>query len=367
MIGKAISHNALDLCIIRKAAAMLFALWVVLIVPAFADGKMFASMTVPPDIPFQQAIICHNGTSETLVIQSSFERKAVTSETQHLGWVIPCPANPELDSMDSREGRVGFFILQRYSRPKHLPIIAGFSFLLFLGGALSIIASILFRPFLRRAFRSSLFDYGCVAVIVGMLLLMAVPNLLEAGGEVRLLQAKDIGIYHAQVIRSDSSAAILSWLRERNFAFDEKDQAVFDNYINQGWCFVVAEVRPGEKEKLLEPVARGKADPIIMRFQTDRPVYPLALTSTIGTNTYVRIYTLASGKLDCDQRLPLIFADQIADDWDLLSEDNFQEWERNLNYLCRFEGEMTTEQMRDDLYFQPAENNKPYHKRKYGL
>ena len=68
---------------------------------ALADGKFY---TVPervaPDLPYQRALIAHDGNRELLILQSKFE-----GEAKDFGWVVPLPAVPELDTSGAAFGR----------------------------------------------------------------------------------------------------------------------------------------------------------------------------------------------------------------------------------------------------------------------
>ena len=61
---------------------------------ALADGKFYADR-VPPDLPYQQAIISHQNGEQLLIIQSKFE-----GEGKNFGWVVPRPNPPKLGIMN---------------------------------------------------------------------------------------------------------------------------------------------------------------------------------------------------------------------------------------------------------------------------
>jgi hypothetical protein len=193
------------------------------------------------------------------------------------------------------------------------------------------------------------------------------PSLGTSTG-VEVIKAEKAGIYDVKVIQSDSAEAIINWLEENAFAFNENDTRIFENYIKQKWCFVVAKVQPGagtEEEK----ITYGRmVAPLILKFATEKVIYPLALTSTIGKETKILLYTLSAKKLDCNERLKLRYADKSQSDGlfsYLLSnaeqetKDFFEGLPQSM-ILCKFKGKLTSEQMKSDIVFDNAADNKPY-------
>ena len=180
---------------------------------------------------------------------------------------------------------------------------------------------------------------------------------------VDVISAKDVGIYHTKVITAGDSGGLIGWLNENGFRFEESDKPVLDHYIQSGWCFVVAVVRPDANTDLKTGLD-GLVDPVILRFGTPSPTYPLALTSTIGTETQVLIYLVSTRKMIAEDRMPLQYAGRFAAS-DLASittepEEHFRGWETNLTYLCKFKAALTAWQMRRDLTFTPAPDDEPY-------
>jgi hypothetical protein len=185
-----------------------------------------------------------------------------------------------------------------------------------------------------------------------------------------IIRADDIGVYQAKVIKANSSVNLISWLKENGFQFQSTDLPVLDDYIRRDWCFVVAAVKP-EKLMAEETYFGGLIAPIILRFKTSIPIYPLALTSTIGTDTQLVIYILNQVRVQCRNRLPMTFAGNhslFAGSWAEVSQHKqvFKGLEEtNLTYLTKFKGTLTPAQMRKDLEFEAAPDNKPFRENIY--
>ena len=196
------------------------------------------------------------------------------------------------------------------------------------------------------------------------------------GPGVEVIRAEQVGIYDVQVIRSRDATELIAWLNEHRLQFGEEDTAVFEDYLERGWVFVVATVAPAAGQAGPGAVDEGLVAPLILRFQAAAPVYPLALTATAGQETQVLLYLLGEQKWQDDGRLDLYFAGSpglVVFDWieQLYAQRGieavdpagfFADANVDLPYLCRFKGTLSAREMREDLTFVPAENNDPYRK-----
>jgi hypothetical protein len=345
----------------RITAALSLALLFVSSSLARADGKFYARERVPPNIPYQRAILMYDDGKETLILQSKFSASGKPEPGAALGWVVPVPAMPELGSMKAEQAYEVFFNLSLSSRPTVTTIPVTLLSAIALSLALLMLLSQKRRPSVIEMAGILLFPFVIVAILT--------PGLAGTRG-IDVLHEQDIGLYQAKVIKAGDSSALVAWLNEGGFQFTSSDQPVLDDYIKRGWCFVVAQVKPGEEKKALDTY-EGLADPLILCFASKAPVYPLALTGTTGAPTEVLLYTLSRSKLDARGVLALRFAD-VTDSWsavlDQVSRDSRAswqplEWERNLTWLCKFKGTLTPAQMATDLELAPAADNAPYRER----
>jgi hypothetical protein len=228
----------------------------------------------------------------------------------------------------------------------------------FLLGTIACLA-LRFNPRIEKAHGRSLGRLPVLFLILSIFLWLFKPTLLGVSG-VEIVIAKDVGIFQVKVIQSKSSADLVAWLNEGGFKFGQEDVSVFDDYIQRGWCFVVAKVRSSEEARK-SAESEGLVDPLILRFDTRNPVYPLALTGTNRTETEVLLYTIAEVKMDCGNRLRLEYAGILDEyhryEYDLLPLD---EREKFLTYICKFKGKLKPEQMKSDLELQKAADDAPY-------
>jgi hypothetical protein len=341
-----------------------------------ADGKMFWREKIPPNIPYQRALIHFRDGTETLVLQSRYEISEA-NEQMTLGWVVPMPAVPEVASMPADEARRLFWNLSGISQP----VVTRVSDIIVIlipitvasGSVLTLLLCLLsfFKPFppgfMKR--REQLVQYslwglgGCVFIFFIMSCFLTAGS--QSGG-VDVIAEHRVGIYDVRVVRSDNADELISWLGANEFKFTDKDTSAFDSYISRGWCFVVAVINPTKDQHQSDISSEGLAAPLILRFPHANPVYPLALTGTGGFDTEILIYLAADTKMSCEDRLKLRFANLVYGDWlrPLSSEvepKGFFELKTDEDlWLCKFRDRLSPGEMSTDIIFTPAKDQEPY-------
>ena len=100
----------------------------------------------------------------------------------------------------------------------------------------------------------------------------------------------------------------------------------------------------------------GLVAPLVLRFRTDRPVYPLKLTGAAGADTEVVLYVLARSRLTCEGLLETTFAARSSLRGLLYQVEPAVEpetfpWPKSTGerWLHRFAGRLTAEAMEQDL------------------
>lgn len=344
----------------------------------FADGKFYWPEEIPPDIPFQRALLMYDDNRETLILQSKYQLPHIYPDVS-FGWVVPVPTVPDIASMEARYADFLFSRLRGVSRPSYFAvssIVLFLSLLLCVSGVIVWILCVFaqFLPFLYRLKRNSkkLMRYGIYAILIGIFPVVITPKF--AGNieqSVEVLKAEKVGIYDVRVVKSEEATSLIAWLKENGFHFDDSDTQVFEDYIRKKWCFVTAKVQPGETHEAKEAVFNGLVAPLILRFKTNVPVYPLALTSLVGHDTKVLIYVLSQNKVGCDERMELYYADEAnlfdIEEIELLQNASepknfFLETNFALPYLTTFEETMTSAEMKEDLAFGFTNDNQPFRK-----
>ena len=361
----------------RKSLVLVLAILLVSSAPALADGKFYWPEPVPPEIPYQRALLLVDGEQETLVLQSKY-RVAGSGAADSFGWVVPLPAVPELASMDADAAERLFFYLARRTDPKVTRIsgilLPGILFALLLGSSLTLLACLLstFVPrmgWVQRHRRWLAIGALLALVLSACLFLGATFGAGPIGSHetgVDVIKAEQVGIYDVQVVTADRATDLIEWLNDNQFQFDQTDTQVFDEYLRRGWCFVVARIDASSDADDQAVVTHGLVAPLIMRFRTEAPVYPLALTATSGHSTQVLLYVLSESKWESGGRLALHYAGGGVHLYhDLLErgvepEGFFSRAEIALSYLCKFEAMLSPTEMRQDLVLALAKDQKPY-------
>jgi hypothetical protein len=368
----------------------LFVVWLLSLAavgPALADGKFYgprATEELPPEIPYQRALLMYSGGEETLILQSQY--KLPGHLTGEFGWVVPVPSVPELASMEAWYASQFFEALDMASMPDVFFVreqLPGILALLSIGAVLALplvffLAILLPRIRGRRPHWRFLLVWALLACLGLVYSFFTITRNRTLGtGEglgVEVITAEQVGIYDVQVIRSRDATELIDWLSAHQFDFGEEDTAVFEDYLQRGWCFVVATVDAAAGEAGQSAAYEGLVAPLILRFQAEAPVYPLALTATAGHETQVLLYLLGEQKWQDDGRLDLYFAGSprlVVFDWieQLHAQRGieavdpvgfFADANTALPYLCRFKGTLSAREMREDLTFVPAEDNQPY-------
>lgn len=345
---------------------------------ALGDGKFFVEK-VPPNIPYQRAFLLFYEGSETLVLQSKYEFSQ-SEAIDSLGWVVPVPAVPDIASADADIAARFFWKASAHTQPD-IQRISGFicpiATIFFLGCIGFLLVLIVEYPILKiiglskAAWRRRLWICLITTFFAFFMVQLTMPH-LSFGFNVEIVKAEKAGIYDVKVIRGRSAEDILGWLKENGFGFTDKDKQVLKDYIDRDWCFVVAKVEPEPETEKHKIVSEGMVAPLILKFETETAVYPLALTSTIGAETEILLYTFSENKLSCGERLTLRNASKKEPTYfmlDMLSRvkpearDLFADVPEYM-YLCKFKKKLKPEEMKKDLEFEFAPDNEPYKEKK---
>ncbi len=342
-------------------------LLLVLPATALADGKFYPPPeTVPPDLPYQRALIAHDGAKELLILQSKFE-----GEAEEFGWVVPLPAVPELASMDTFNCDSLFGSLDRSTGLVEVdPLLQVLLVLFLVSLVLMLYAGI--SAIMRHRSAAAVGVIGAILFFTTVFLMCSrFPGCGMEDRAVEVLAEQQVGIYDVKVIKAQDSGELIGWLQEHGYQFDQADRDTFDSYIKRGWCFVTARIdlKKGREEGFSS--SEGLVNPLVMLFESKELVYPLALTGTIGSETVVLLYVFDSHKVtDGSGRFTLRYAgpDEIRHFESHLTfePENFREnWSFTQSYLTKLKATLTPEQMKEDLILQHAPDDTPYRERIY--
>ncbi len=339
-----------------------------------ADGKMFWKVDLPSGtLPDQRAIIFHHDGKQTLLVQSMVKSADGTTPDE-VAWVIPVPAVPEVGAIDEELGGSHavdplFRSLSAVSRPQIYSVSE--YLMLFARIAWLFIPLILLIEYRRQGeFRSNhqLVFFGWL-----VLLLPILGGFSSFGGQARgfgveVVSSGRLGHHDFAVVRSEKADALVSWLRDRKYAVGPADETVISQYVKQGWCFVATRLdtrREGAQ-------SQGLAAPLILRFPSADPVYPMALTGSGGYATKVLLHVFADHPVNSNGKItrrfsgpnPLgpngeifrVFAAVLKPE-SLLPESAP---EFALPWLTTFQQTLQPHEMSEDILLRPSKEAKPY-------
>jgi len=278
----------------RKLVALGFA--VIFIIPGFqclADGIFKGSVNAVPGIPYQAGIVRYKDGEETLVIQSYLEAE----EGENFGWIIPLPEKPTvIEEFPPGMFKTLFFCFDPYVEYMQDRVIGLFIFVIFF-----LFPSIVIL-------RTSLKLKTCIRIIEILALFSVIMNFPSfslkcyngAKSEVAFpefltrvvdLQTGVDKTYELDVLKIEDVATFSKWLKNKGFSdLKPQERRIISEYIKKEWVFVVARFQGKKTDKYLAP------PPLQIRFQTDKPVYPLRLTGCASKPPDFHLFVIAREK-----------------------------------------------------------------------
>src|SRR5262245_51308803 len=140
------------------------------------------------------------------------------------------------------------------------------------------------------------------------------PAPLEKGlalrkDEVRVLKQEAVGMYEVAVLEAGSAAALKRWMDDHGYKYPAGMDAVCEEYVKLGWCFVAEKAHVGGKANV-DPKPRmkdvdmklpagsafdGHVQAMAFRFKTDRLILPMRLSAYNEGEMHNIVYLLTDG------------------------------------------------------------------------
>lgn len=357
--------------------AYILGIWALIVISniTYGNGKFFFVEKVPVGVPYQRAILMFEDGKETLLLQSQY--KTVEAEdADSIAWVVPVPSVPELATIDADEAKLAFLLLGLGSRPTVLPIVEIAVFIVLLSLVIFLIKKLFNRYYVKRTMSKTTrlavsgLRIGIMLIVLFILAMFLLPSLNATKG-VDVLKAETVGIYDIKVIRGDDATTVTEWLKDNGFGFGEKDSVVFEQYVKKDWCFVTAKINKESNLDSREAISEGLAAPLILRFDSKEAIYPMALTGTTESNTEVLLYVFSDHKMECGDKLKLKYSGERRSPFKgesfstVKPEGFFDSIESNSLNMCKFKGTLKPIQMKEDIVFKKAADDKPYREIKW--
>lgn len=240
-----------------------------------ADGCFVWRWNKKRDItePSQKALVCYKDGNETLVLQVKFSGTA-----SEFGWLVPVPSKPVIKALEDNENP--FPQLSYYNQKRRN----------------------------KREKRLSKSGFGGK----------------DTEKRTVVLEHSFKGVYETAILSSNSSKSLQNWLKTHEFNISEEAKIILDDYINRKWLFAAFKIRTAIDSLELQKLKTGELQSISLKFKTDRPVYPMKISSINKGMTDLQIYTLSEGglRLSPSGSLP-----------QMLEQYEVAEWQKNNRYV----------------------------------
>lgn len=127
--------------------------------------------------------------------------------------------------------------------------------------------------------------------------------------EVRVLKQEAVGMYEVAVLEAGSAAALKRWMDDHSYKYPAGMDAVCEEYVKLGWCFVAEKAKVGGKANV-DPKPRikgvdtklppgsafdGHVQAMAFRFKTDKLILPMRLSAYNEGEMHNIVYLLTDG------------------------------------------------------------------------
>lgn len=103
-----------------------------------------------------------------------------------------------------------------------------------------------------------------------------------------------LGDFDVARLTATDPGALKDWLESNGFELPDRLAAEVQPYVDQKWEYVAVRLAPREPGKTL----RGELDPLRIRFDSDRLVYPMRLSRMARTPQSLGLYVLADHRME---------------------------------------------------------------------
>ncbi len=192
----------------------------------------FFCQTVPINQAGEQIVFRQEGDQTTAMVKILY-----SGEAENFSWVVPVPSSPEI----SLGADVTFTELDFATRPQFI---------------------------LQRK------GQVCEADIVALSVAASVDATAGDAGEsdgVTVEQELSVGPFDIEVVSSDNPDDLAIWLQDNDYDLTDRGRELIAPYVQAGMKFVALKLRRGEQT--------GSIQPLIMKYQSNKPMVPIRLTA----------------------------------------------------------------------------------------
>ncbi len=242
----------------------------------FGDGGFFYDVETignSAESPNQRALIIHDGTRETLILQVKY-----SGTVNDFAWIVPVPRQPETGSITTTSDSI-FQILHKYTQPRIITATKG--------------GEGWWMPGSRGGFGDSV--------------------ILEQG--VTIWETLQVGPYDVAVISGTSSQALVDWLNANGFSFTGEAESVIDYYIQKEWFFVASKVNVQGNLSKSNSAYQSGLPALKISFTADQPVFPLRISEiSSAPENEIELYVAAPHRMVCESyRTVIMDRDEVEE------------------------------------------------------
>ncbi len=201
----------------------------------YACGGFFCQF-VPINQAGEQIVFRQDGNTVTAVVLIQYQ-----GDAEDFSWVVPVPGIPEVEVGSD----LAFTSLEQATRPQ---------FNLTVNGNACEQPLSFFPPF------------------------GAAPESDTAAGAddgVEILERFAVGPFDVEVVSSSDAQALAQWLEDNNYNLSDRGQELIEPYVDEGMNFVAV--------KLQKNQGTGDIQPLILKYQSEKPMIPIRLTAVAAT------------------------------------------------------------------------------------
>ncbi|RSS82270.1 DUF2330 domain-containing protein [Streptomyces sp. WAC06614] len=228
-----------------------------LISPAWACGcgAMVTDPATRIGVHREASVLRWDGTTEQIVM-----RFTVDGNAPRAAWVMPVPTRATVEPADGRMFQQLDQLVAPERRTRHHFWPRGGDW-----------------PF------SSVAGDGAAAAAPGA----GAPGVGVVGRE-------QLGDFDVARLTATDPDALRTWLRGNGFELSDGLAAELRPYVDQKWEYVAVRLAPRQQGRVL----RGTLDPLLIRFASDRLVYPMRLSRAARTPQSLSLYVLADHRME---------------------------------------------------------------------
>jgi hypothetical protein len=336
---------------------------------SYADGVFIPAAKIKiPDIPVQRALIKYHGGTEALIVESTLD-----GEGGDYGWIIPVPSPPTKFEKVS-PGLLKTMSLQIQPKIHHVEPYAKV-FGIRIESIFTILIVITCFCIMRWGAKGSIIPATLLVFYI-----VLVPNFIsyrsgpgslsKTNPFIKITSSEIVGDYEVFVLEIKDSSVLNTWLENNGLSkFPPEAFKIIDDYISHDWLFVVAKLRT---------VLNGTATPhpIMLEFETDKPVYPMKLTAISGSTLYLELYVVGDEAIPINYNLQKEYCNFF--DFGKIPNHRFNPLENQTGFipreffgpymeiahsdalkvmwdgsvLTKYSGEVSSDEMIEDMFFQ---------------